>query len=132
MKHTRLDDQVIGSVQSKKPDFSDWLGHWTNTNPETRSISHVILEEIEGELWLQAFGVCEPTPCDWGKAKAHIFTSSVDAPEPLGFTAKYDFSFMETAFAGNVKKGILVIQEFNSFKDGSGRQDYYLREFFCK
>ena len=36
---------------------------------------------------------------------------------------------MET-IAANLKYGVLVIQSYNSFKDGSDRPEYFIREFF--
>jgi hypothetical protein len=48
----------------------------------------------------------------------------------MAFTARYDFGFMETTLAVYMKGGILVLDSFNSFKDSSGRCDYFTREFY--
>ena len=37
---------------------------------------------------------------------------------------------MQTQIAANLKYGVLVIQSYNTFRDGSGRPDYFVREFF--
>jgi hypothetical protein len=37
---------------------------------------------------------------------------------------------METQIAANLKYGVLVIQSYNTFRDGSGRPAYFSREFF--
>jgi hypothetical protein len=47
-----------------------------------------------------------------------------------GFEAHCDLGFMETHLAANVKYGVLVIQTYNAFKDGTGRGCYFTREFF--
>jgi hypothetical protein len=79
---------------------------------------------------LRAFGAGERSPRDWGETAALPHVSSLSSREVSGFTAHYDFGFMETQIAANIKYGTLVIQSYNSFRDGSGRPAYFNREFF--
>jgi hypothetical protein len=48
----------------------------------------------------------------------------------MSFQAVYDFGFLESYLQANVKHGTLVIATCNRFRDGSGRSNYYTREFF--
>ena len=112
-----------------KADVSPLLGSWINTNPETDYISRVIIREIDGALVVHAFGANSPGPIDWGEVEAspYVFGST---QECAGFYARYAFDSVETHLAANQKLGILVIQSYTSFKDGSGRLSHYAREFF--
>ena len=106
------------------------LGNWSNFNPDTGEIRSLSLFEGDGGLILRAFGADHPSPRDWGETPALPHVSGLGAREISGFTARYDFGFMETQIAANIKYGTLVIQSYNSFRDGSGRPAYFNREFF--
>ena len=41
-----------------------------------------------------------------------------------------DFDFMSLHLQANMSLGLLIIASFNMFKDGSGRSDYFCREFY--
>ena len=49
-----------------------------------------------------------------------------------GFLAVYDFDFMQMSLAANMNKGLLIIASYNTFRDGSGRSNYFSREFFYR
>ncbi len=48
----------------------------------------------------------------------------------MAFTALFDFGFMESLLAVYLKGGILVLDSFNTFRDDSGRSNYFSPEFF--
>jgi hypothetical protein len=48
----------------------------------------------------------------------------------MAFTAVYDFPDMQCRMQGNVNQGLLVIACFTTFRDPSGRSNYFAREFF--
>ena len=112
-----------------KADISPLLGSWINTNPETDYISRVIIREINGTLLLHVFGANSPEPVDWGEIEATPFVAG-STQECAGFYARYAFDSVETHLAANQKLGILVVQSYTSYKDGSGRLSHYAREFF--
>lgn len=71
------------------------------------------------------------TPQDWGEVEAQaIYGKSIQAQDGATFTAAYDFGFMETALGAIVNQGLLVVAFHSTFKDDSGRHDYFNREFF--
>jgi hypothetical protein len=127
---TRSEDQLDGQVGGGQVDPSSLAGTWLNTDKKTRGIAKLALRQDDGGLKVRAFGACDPTPCDWGEVQGSAFSSGVGSPEGMAFTALYDFGFMETFLAVYLKGGILVLDSFNSFKDDSGRSDYFSREFF--
>lgn len=60
-------------------------------------------------------------------AKPYVTSGTTDV---VGFLVSYEIGPVRTEFAANVKQGILVIQSYTSFSDGSGRVPHYAREFF--
>jgi hypothetical protein len=131
MRHTRRNDLCRdGPPLGTRPDLSPALGTWFNCNLETGEILSLSLAESDGGLILQAFGADHPSPCDWGHTPAIPHVSGLGSREVGGFTARYDFGFMETQIAANLKYGVLVIQSYNTFNDSSGRPAYFTREFF--
>jgi hypothetical protein len=123
-------DQEALTQETSRLDVRPLLGTWWNTDKATRGISKLVLSEEGPTLIVRAFGACLPDVCDWGNTEGFPFAESVLSHEAMAFTARYDFSFMETVLAVYLKGGILVLDSFNTFKDSSGRCDYFTREFF--
>ena len=112
-------------------DLAPLVGTWVNTNVASTGIVKVVLSNEEGSLAVQAFGACEPTPCDWGAADDVVACAAgPDSRQPMGFTAAYDFGFMTMRLEANLSRGLLIIASFNAFHDDSGRSDFFSREFF--
>jgi hypothetical protein len=133
MRFTRAEDQLTGANGHSRGvlvDPSPLVGTWLNTDKKTRGIARLDLTQNNGVLKVHAFGACEPAPCDWGEVQGSTFSSGVESSEGMAFTALFDFGFMETFLAVYLKGGILVLDSFNTFRDDSGRADYFSREFF--
>ena len=81
---------------------------------------------------MRAFGSTKPELIDWGETPAKPYVDRIGSSVITGLTADYDFGFMKTRIAGNIKYGVLVIQSYNEFCDESGRPAYFTREFFSK
>ena len=111
-------------------DPSPLLGTWHSTNKATRGIIQLILSDQEGILTLQSFGASESSPIDWGPVEGQAFAAGVGLAESVGFKATYDFGFLQTVVAAYLNKRILVVDTYNTFKDGSGRFNYFLRDHF--
>jgi hypothetical protein len=133
MKYTRLEDQA--EVQGDGPaggfvDAAPLVGTWVNTDKNTQGIVKMILTADGGTLHVKAFGACSPSPCDWGEVRGAVFSGGTTSHTGMAFTTFFDFGFMETLLAVYYKGGILVLDSFNTFKDDSGRANYFSREFF--
>jgi hypothetical protein len=107
-----------------------FLGSWISTNRETQGIVRLTIREEDGTLLVRAFGATTPAPCDWGEVRAMVFADGPDTTRARAFTARFDFGFKETSLQAKEKKGVLVVANFNRFKDGSGRANFFSREFF--
>jgi hypothetical protein len=111
-------------------DLVELTGLWKNTKRTTRVIRELTLAKNGEAYELHAFGAGAPR--DWGKVVVIPHSGGVDAHDPVGFLAVYDFDFMQMSLAANINKGLLIIASYNTFRDGSGRSNYYSREFFYR
>jgi hypothetical protein len=131
MKITRSNDRPPGGVATAgDPDLSDAVGSWFNSSRTTGEIVRLDIARRGDRLALQVFGAGEPDPIPWPEATAIPYASALGSREVTAFEAHCDLGFMETHLAANLKYGTLVIQSYNRFKDGSGRDCYFTREFF--
>ncbi|QEH38549.1 hypothetical protein OJF2_71520 [Aquisphaera giovannonii] len=109
-----------------------FLGRWLNTNPGTAGMAEVTFREEGGSVVLGVLGVGDPAPIDWGPTRVSLLSDGADLAEPTKMQAAYDFGFMDVLLHAWVKQGVLVIAVFNRFRDGSGRSNYFDREFFYR
>lgn len=108
------------------------VGTWQACNKATRGIVRVEITEKAGVLTVHVFGACTPTPCDWGAVKGLAYATSVSGGPAIAFSAIYTFGFKDTIVTGLLDAGSLLVENYNTFKDGSGRANYYDRGYFCK
>jgi hypothetical protein len=111
-------------------DLESLLGIWYATDLHADGVVRMVLGTRDGSLTVQAFGAGEPEPHDWGEIPAEAFGSGVTARTAMAFSAVYRFEFLQVVLAAYGKQGILVLDTFNTFLDGSGRANYFSREFF--
>jgi hypothetical protein len=106
-------------------------GTWLNTDSGTRGIVKVVTAVNGSELTVRTFGAGDPDLIDWGEVEAdYIYALSLSSHVAAGFTARYRFDFAEIHLQANWNQGLLVLASFTSFKDGSGRSNYFSRDFF--
>jgi hypothetical protein len=135
MQTIKRDDQVadggLGFANAGAAvDLSHFLGTWINTFRDTRSITQFVLAHASPGYTITAYvsnGVG-----DLGAAEVVPFAPNVDSRRADGFTARYDFEFLEMSLAAYYAKGLIVVSQYTRFKDESGRPDYFNREFFFK
>ena len=135
LHYTKAEDQVDPQSlhDAEQPlDPTPLLGTWLNTDRHTGGVVKVVLAVRDGALTVRAFGACDPSPCDWGEVTADLFAEHAGSRTAKTLSARYDFGFMETSFQAFAKLGVLVMAIFTQFKDGSGRANYFDREFFYK
>ncbi len=136
--------QTTNLAYSKKDDiisefYHEWgtnmetlLGEWKNVNPKTGQISRVEILSKEGDTFLHCHGKVDDGEQDWGETPCELFSDNVGSPTIEGFMASYNLGFVQIEIVGNIKYGVMVVQSYNTFKDGSNRNNYIAREFFCK
>lgn len=115
---------------AKEPlDLSPLIGDWVNTKPDSSYLVRVVLTEQDGRLLLRVYGANEPEPVDWGEIEAVPYAAGTSHMTG-GFDAFYNLDRIETHLVANQKLGILVIQSYTRYVDGSGRTSHFAREFF--
>lgn len=113
-------------------DPAPFVGCWVSTNRSTQGIAKLVVAGDGDGLRVQAFGACAPALHAWGEVNGSVFTDGPSSSTGLAFRAFYDFGFKETILQAKVKKGVLVVANFNRFTDGSRRANYFSREFFYR
>jgi hypothetical protein len=119
-------------LSPNRVDTAPFIGCWVSTNRQTQGIAKVVVVGDGDSLRVQAFGASSPSLLAWGEVKATVFADGAASTTGLAFRAFYDLGFKETILQAKVKKGVLVVANFNRFKDGSGRANYFSREFFYR
>jgi hypothetical protein len=132
MKHTRINDRCSIASTAVKPVPEFLEGVWFNTDPGTGEIAKVVISVQSGAVSIRAFGANASRFIEWGPARATAYGDRIGSSLVTGFFAEYDFGFMKTRLATNVKYGVLVIQSYNEFRDDGSRPPYFTREFFSR
>ena len=112
-------------------DVSGLLGVWVNSNPETQGIARMVMTESGGRLSLRVQAVGPDGLIDWGETDVRVFTSAPSSRAGAGFACLYDFGFAEARLQAMILKGLVVLAQFHTFKDDSGRADFFVREYFA-
>jgi hypothetical protein len=107
-------------------------GRWVNTNPETRGLAEILIEQDGERFGVSAVGVGADAPIAWPRAEAKVLANLEEeaGQRAVALAATFDFGFMRAETYLRVNKGVLVIMLFNTFLDESGRSGYVNREFF--
>jgi len=113
-------------------DLGVLLGDWRNTNA-SGGIARIVCETRgDGRMAVHCYSNVESQTRDWGVVDAPVFAFAFDGKQAGAFAAVYDFGFEEVRLQANVKSGVLVVVTLNRFRDGSGRSNYFDREFFYR
>ena len=116
-------------IRDRDIDRGALVGNWINSNPDTNSITRVNVFEADGKLQLQAFAVGS---IDWGTTTGDVFAAGPALRVGAGFAATFDLGFAEVRLQAMIMKGLLVLAQFHLIKDNSGRDSYFLREYYAK
>ena len=131
MNNTKLHETAGTAVAVERMlDVSALLGEWSNTNNSATGIARLVLTQTGNELVVRVFGAGHPQPFDWGEAPAEPFADLPELTQATSFTSFYDLEFMCVWLLVYLNKGVLVVISLTQFQDGSGRSNYWLREFF--
>lgn len=112
-----------------KADLTPLLGTWLNCNAVTDHIAKIDVSERDGVMVIRPYGSSTADPVDWGEAEVIPYVA-MGTTEPQGFHARFEIGAVHTEIAANAKQGIMVLQTYTSFHDGSGRMSHFGREFF--
>ena len=131
MEFAQIFDRVETNIPAGPLDLSGLPGTWVNTNPDTNGIARMVISETDGKVSLQVYAIGPEGLIDWGSADVVVFASTPKSRVGAGFTCRFDFGFAETQLQAMIMKGLIVLAQIHSFKDQSGRVDYFVREYFA-
>ena len=132
MNDTKLYEAAGTAVAVERMlDVSPLLGEWSNTNDSATGIARLLITQTGNEIAVRVFGAGQPQPFDWGEAPVELFAELPELKQATSFTSLYDLGFMSVWLLVYLNKGVLVVISLTEFQDGSGRSNYWAREFFC-
>jgi hypothetical protein len=121
-----------GPVRVAPIDTRALIGLWRNANHQTWGISAVELTERDGRMWAHAWAV-DPHAGqlrDWGEVAVDgLYALGPASNEVCGYRATFDLGHARTQIQANMLHSVMVCGAFTTFTDGSGRTDYFSREF---
>lgn len=131
MDFAQLCDRVEADAPAGPIEFSQWTGTWFNSNPDTTGIARLLISETNGNFSLEVHAIGRDGLINWGTTAINTLAASPSSRTGAGFTCLYDFGFVTTRLQGMIVKGLIVLAQFHSFKDESGRMDFFVREYFA-
>ena len=131
MEFAQLYDRVQIDGVEEPLDITGLAGVWINSNPDTNGIARMEFSEVEGKPSLRVDAIGPHGLIDWGTAPIKLCAASPASRTTAGFTCTYDFGFAETRLQAMIMKGLIVLAQFHTFKDDSGRMNFFVREYFA-
>lgn len=116
----------------RRLDAGSLAGLWVGADRHTMSVEAIDIVQRDGVCVLRVAGGDTAGARDWGEVEAMTHAADVDKMVAIGATARYDFGFLDTTLTFFAKSGIIILCTFNRWKDGSGRADYFTREFLYR
>jgi len=126
--------QLFDLVEANSTDpieFSHWAGKWINSNPETTGIARLEISEAHGEFFLEVHAIGPDGLIPWGRTPIKTLAANPTSRRGAGFTCSYDFGFVSVRLQAMIVKGLIVLGQFHTFKDDSGRASFFVREYFA-
>jgi hypothetical protein len=121
--YTREDDQITSPVSH--PVDSDWV----TVTRRSYGVARVRTRRTGEALMVHAYGGGDPRPGDWGEVAADgAFALRIGTG--YAFNATFDGPATSSHLQTNQVHGVLAMHGFHRFTDGSGRRDYYTRQFY--
>lgn len=110
------------------------IGRWLNTDPATKGIAEIAIEQDGEEFYVSAVAAGADGPISWPRTRAEALANLEEeaGQRSLALAVNFDFGFMRAETYLRANKGVLVIVLFNVFLDGSGRSNYVNREFYYR
>ena len=121
----RLSDRPSGTVTPIDP--ATLLGDWINYDTFSRNIAALTIARRGEMVFLRITGAPD---IEWGETALEPFSHTTAGGEAAAFRAAYDFDFARIAILAYLNKGLLVVDAYTAFHDGSERSNYFARDHF--
>ena len=113
---------LLGSAPGIAADA--FVGKWVNTDGKAGGLTRLEISKKDKGWTIQAWEAGEGGEIDRGKVALHLLGDAAGDTEMKSGIASWDHKSKETHFTLRLEKGELVVEDFNVFKDDSGRSNY--------
>ncbi len=111
----RTDSYVFETEDSRNNALNNYVGTWTNTDPNA-GMPQLIIQKVDDlTLSFHGFGACSPTYCDWGTINVPYTTPTMQGV--------WTFSFKTTTITVSLSGNQLKATTFDKYNPGDGRPD---------
>ena len=127
--HPDLSDPATRTLNA-----ANLIGRWLNTDPATKGIAEIEIEQSGEQFYVSAVGAGSHGPISWPRTSAQALANLEEeaGQRSIALAVDFDFGFMKAETYLRANKGVLVIVLFNVFLDQSGRSNYVNREFYYR
>jgi hypothetical protein len=102
----------------------DFAGKWVNVDDKTGGLPRLEISKKDKAWTIQAWGAGGGGEIDQGKVTLHLLGDNVGDTTMKYGIASWDHKFKQTHLTLRLENGELVVEDFNVFKDDSGRSNY--------
>ncbi len=79
---------VASEAAAQTGESSPFVGEWRNLASWTRGIVRIDIHQTNGRFFVQVWGRCHPSPCDWGEVVADVFIAQTTW-KPVALRTEY-------------------------------------------
>ena len=112
------------------------FGTWVNANGGSNNAREIVVSPSGTGITVDGYGACVPVFCQWGNVRATVFGANVGSSFGNSFEAQWNFGFSRTVVVAKLTRlsftPVLVVQEFTTFTDHSGRSNFTVTESFVR
>ncbi|HEU5159130.1 MAG TPA: hypothetical protein VFU43_19190 [Streptosporangiaceae bacterium] len=133
MSYAREADRLTGEAAgaARPLDLTGVTGDWISVTGLGGGVALIRARAgDDGALTVSVRGQGEPRPGEWGEVPADAFANALRSTECMAFTAHFDGPEVSSTLESYQAVGVLTGHTFHRFTDGSGRRDYFTREFY--
>lgn len=128
----RIGDGEV-ALERRPLDLAPVAGDWVSTTGLAGGVSRFHARGHDGSLLISANGYGPDRAGDWGEVKAQAFANSLRTGPGHAFTAfiaTFEGGQVRTQLESYLALGLATGHAFHRFPAGSGRRDYFTREFY--
>jgi hypothetical protein len=131
-----VDEAATGSapVSSVRVDSAPVAGHFLSCDRSTSGFAEITITAVGHhlDLTLRAAGSSPSAQGGLVSMRGTAFAERVEGGPAGGFLAESESSFQRLTLAAYLNKGLLAIDTYTRFHDGSGRHPYRARDHFFR
>lgn len=110
-------------------DVSPLVGTWFGIKLDESHIARLLIVERDGALVVHPYGTADAEVSDWGEVEAAPHTAS-GSTTASGFLARGRVGTTRIDLIAVENQGVILLQIFTSFHDGSGRANEFAKCYF--